>query len=192
MVATAAAYNDGPIAFRYPRGEGTGVELPAQGEILEIGKGRIVYTLESSSRRKPGSGNSAPDSQPDPVLQRDDNSVAILSYGTRLTESLKAAKLLEEKGKRVTVADARFAKPLDESLIRTLAENHASLITIEEGSIGGFGSYVLDFLNRENLLSRCRVKNLYLPDIFQDHDDPLRQYETAGLTARDIITAIFK
>ncbi len=189
MVATAAAYNDGPIAFRYPRGEGTGVELPAQGEILEIGKGRIVYTLESSSRRKPGSGNSAPDSQPDPVLQRDDNSVAILSYGTRLTESLKAAKLLEEKGKRVTVADARFAKPLDESLIRTLAENHASLITIEEGSIGGFGSYVLDFLNREELLGKTRVKNLYLPDIFQDHDDPLRQYETAGLTARDIVKA---
>ncbi|MBK7361787.1 MAG: 1-deoxy-D-xylulose-5-phosphate synthase [Micavibrio sp.] len=173
MVATAAAYNDGPIAFRYPRGEGTGVELPAQGEILEIGKGRIVYTSRHPERSE-GSR---------------DNAVAILSYGTRLTESLKAAKLLEEKGKRVTVADARFAKPLDESLIRALAENHGTLITIEEGSIGGFGSYVLDFLNREELLGKTRVKNLYLPDIFQDHDDPLRQYETAGLTARDIVKA---
>ncbi|MBK9563564.1 MAG: 1-deoxy-D-xylulose-5-phosphate synthase [Micavibrio sp.] len=173
MVATAAAYNDGPIAFRYPRGEGTGVELPAQGEILEIGKGRIVYTSRHPERSE-GSR---------------DNAVAILSYGTRLTESLKAAKLLEEKGKRVTVADARFAKPLDESLIRALAENHGTLITIEEGSIGGFGSFVLDFMNREELLGKTRVKNLYLPDIFQDHDDPLRQYETAGLTARDIVKA---
>ena len=195
MVSTAAAHDSGPIAFRYPRGEGSGVELPAQGEILPIGKGRIIYKSQpqtpSQPRRKPGPIASKPQDTMDPVLQRDydEESVAILSYGTRLTESLKAAKLLEEKGKRVTVADARFAKPLDESLIRALAENHSTLVTIEEGSIGGFGSYVLDFLNRENLLSRCRVKNLYLPDIFQDHDDPLRQYETAELTARDIVKA---
>ncbi len=135
--------------------------------------------------------NGDPDKKRIPAQGGDDNSVAILSYGTRLTESLKAAKLLEDKGKRVTVADARFAKPLDESLIRALAENHGTLITIEEGSIGGFGSFVLDFMNREGLLERCRVKNLYLPDIFQDHDDPLRQYETAGLTAKDIVKAAF-
>ncbi|MBP7721445.1 MAG: 1-deoxy-D-xylulose-5-phosphate synthase [Alphaproteobacteria bacterium] len=197
MVATAARYNDGPIAFRYPRGEGTGIELPAQGQPLEIGKGRIVYESPSQPRppsqplRKPGPIASQPQDAMDPVLQRDydEESVAILSYGTRLTESLAAAKLLEDKGKRVTVADARFAKPLDESLIRALAKNHGTLITIEEGSIGGFGSYVLDFLNRESLLSRCRVKNLYLPDIFQDHDDPAKQYETAELTARDIVKA---
>lgn len=129
----------------------------------------------------------------DSGLRRNDSveSVAILSYGTRLSESLKAAKLLEEKNIRVTVADARFAKPLDESLIRTLAANHATLITIEEGSIGGFGAFVLDFMNREGLLAHCRVKNLYLPDIFQDHDDPARQYETAGLTARDIVKMIY-
>ncbi|MGB4106345.1 MAG: 1-deoxy-D-xylulose-5-phosphate synthase [Alphaproteobacteria bacterium] len=196
MVATAAAYDSGPIAFRYPRGEGTGAELPERGTPLEIGKGRIVYSSISQPRRKPGPIASQPQDTIGPVLQRDcdEESVAILSYGTRLTESLKAAKLLEEKGPKgsrfVTVADARFAKPLDESLIRTLAENHATLITIEEGSIGGFGSFVLDFMNRENLLSGCRVKNLYLPDIFQDHDDPLRQYEAAGLTAKDIVKSL--
>ncbi|MCE7887883.1 MAG: 1-deoxy-D-xylulose-5-phosphate synthase [Alphaproteobacteria bacterium PRO2] len=196
MVATAAAHDAGPIAFRYPRGEGTGAGLPAQGEILEIGKGRIVYEspLSSSPRRKPGSMEpTSANVEMDSGLRRNDSveSVAILSYGTRLSESLKAAKLLEEKNIRVTVADARFAKPLDESLIRTLAANHATLITIEEGSIGGFGAFVLDFMNREGLLAHCRVKNLYLPDIFQDHDDPARQYETAGLTARDIVKMIY-
>jgi 1-deoxy-D-xylulose-5-phosphate synthase len=183
MVATAAAHDAGPIAFRYPRGEGTGAELPAQGEILEIGKGRIVYTSEDDGTRLPPAKREA-------RAANTDKRVAILSYGTRLEESLKAAKLLEEKNIRVTVADARFAKPLDESLIRTLAANHAQIITIEEGSIGGFGAFVLDFMNRENLLQNCRVKNLYLPDIFQDHDDPAKQYETAGLTARDIVKLV--
>ncbi len=174
MVATAAAYNDGPIAFRYPRGEGTGVDLPEQGEILEIGKGRIVYTSPSPQR---GEGRGEGDKTP----------VAILSYGARLQECLKAAELLEKKGRAVTVADARFAKPLDEELIKQLATNHAQLITIEEGSIGGFGSYVLEYMNKENLLTNCRVKTMHLPDRFQDQDAPERQYEEAGLIAEDIV-----
>src|SRR5262249_46050801 len=105
-------------------------------------------------------------------------------------ESLKAAKLLEAKGHAVTVADARFAKPLDESLITRLASSHSVLLTIEEGSRGGFGSYVLDFLNEKNLLVACRVKPLRLPDQFQDHDAPEKQYEAAGLCARDIVKAV--
>ena len=183
MVATAAAYNDGPIAFRYPRGEGTGVEIPAQPEILPIGKGRIVYT-SCHPERSEGSQDPSVASLPQDDIK---GNVAILSYGTRLQECLKAAKLLEEKGKTVTIADARFAKPLDETLIRDLATRHAQLITIEEGSIGGFGSFVLEFMNRENLLTNCRVHTMHLPDIFQDHDDPAKQYETAGLTAKNIL-----
>ena len=208
MVATAAAYNDGPIAFRYPRGEGTGAALPERGTPLEIGKARIVYSTvipgtESRSeaeppRRRGVNGDPArnlsrSDTQKDriPAQGGDDNSVAILSYGTRLAESLEAAKILEAKGTAVTVADARFAKPLDENLIRSLTTDHRLLITIEEGSRGGFGAYVLDFMNREGLLERCRVKNLYLPDIFQDHNTPEKQYEAAELTARDIVKAAF-
>ena len=113
MVATAAAYDDGPIAFRYPRGEGVGVDLPERGDILEIGKGRIL---------------------------REGSKVAILSLGTRLADALKAAEELESYGVSTTVADARFAKPIDRDLLRRLAANHEVLITIEEGSIGGFGS----------------------------------------------------
>ena len=173
MVATAASYDKGPIAFRYPRGEGAGVELPKTGKILEIGKGRIVY---ESDHRSP--------------ITDHQNRVAILSYGARLSEAIQAAALLEEKGHAVTVADARFAKPLDENLIRQLATHHSSLITIEEGSIGGFGSYVLEFLNRENLLGQCRVQTMRLPDLFQDHDDPAKQYEAAGLVARDIVKKV--
>jgi 1-deoxy-D-xylulose-5-phosphate synthase len=172
MVATAAAYDSGPIAFRYPRGEGTGATLPARGEILEIGKSRIVKMSEC------GGGKKTKDS------------VCIISYGTRLAESLKAAELLAAEGHGYTVVDARFAKPLDESMLRGAAENHDVIVTIEEGSRGGFGAFVLDFLNRENLLERCRVKNLYLPDIFQDHDTPEKQYETASLTARDIVKSL--
>jgi 1-deoxy-D-xylulose-5-phosphate synthase len=201
MVATAAAYNDGPIAFRYPRGEGTGAKLPERGEILEIGKGRVVYSSPSSpaaSRQAsvngdPAQNMSRSDTKKDriPAQGGDDNErdVALLSYGTRLTECLKAAELLEAKGKSVTVADARFAKPLDESLIRSLAEHHGTLITIEEGSRGGFGAFVLEFMNDAGLLAQCRVKTLHLPDLFQDHDDPAKQYETAELTARDIVKA---
>ncbi len=194
MVATAAAWNDGPIAFRYPRGEGTGVELPERGEILEIGKARIVY---SSLRGGPSLSGADEAIQSDKwiaalpaVARNDEKTVAILSYGTRLAESLKAAKMLEERGHGVTVVDARFAKPLDECLIRKLAATHKTLITIEEGSRGGFGAFVLDFLNRENLLQNCRVHSMTLPDVFQDHDSPDKQYETAGLMARDIVRAV--
>jgi 1-deoxy-D-xylulose-5-phosphate synthase len=157
MVATAAAYDDGPIAFRYARGEGTGIALPEQGQILEIGKGRMM---------------------------REGKDIAILSYGTRLAEAMIAAEELN-----ATVADARFAKPLDEGLIRDLAKNHKTLITIEEGAIGGFGSYVLEFLSREGLLDngKLKVRTMHLPDIFQDHDSPDKQYQQAGLTAKDIV-----
>jgi 1-deoxy-D-xylulose-5-phosphate synthase len=189
MVATAAAYNDGPIAFRYPRGEGTGAELPAQGEILEIGKGRIIR----SSLRGAECGEAIQSEKwiaALPPVARNDNSVALLSYGTRLSECLLAAELLEAKGLPVTVADARFAKPLDESLITRLAQTHAQLITIEEGARGGFGAFVLDYMNQSGLLQNCRVKNMTLPDVFQDHADPAEQYKTAQLTARDIVKAI--
>jgi 1-deoxy-D-xylulose-5-phosphate synthase len=163
MVATAAAYEEGPIAFRYPRGEGRGLELPQRGEVLEIGRGRIV---------------------------REGGDVAILSYGARLAECLAAAALLEEKGVSATVADARFAKPLDEALLRRLAKEHKKLVIVEEGAIGGFGSYALDFLNHEGLLDgRLRVRTLRLPDLFQDHDSQPRQYEEAGLSAAQIAKA---
>jgi len=160
MVATAAAHNDGPIAFRYPRGEGIGIDLPEQGEILPIGKGRIV---------------------------REGKDIAILSYGGRLQECMKAA---EELG--ATVADARFAKPLDEDMIRDLAQNHKALITIEEGSIGGFGSFVLEFLSRDGLLDPTnngglKIRTMHLPDRFQDQDDPKNQYIEAGLDASHIV-----
>lgn len=162
MVATAAAYNDGPIAFRYPRGEGVGVEMPEEGSILSIGKGRIV---------------------------REGNDIAILSYGTRLNEALIAADMLEAKSISVTVADARFAKPIDEEMIRRLAKNHQKLIIIEEGSAGGFGSYTLSFLSRTGLLDNAslKVRSLHLPDIFQDQDTQDKQYEVAGLNAKHIV-----
>lgn len=160
MVATAAAYDAGPMAFRFSRGEGVGVALPEEGRAFQIGKGRVV--------------------------EEGDN-VAILSYGARLAECRLAAELLRQKGVSATVADARFAKPLDEALIRQLAKHHEQMIVVEEGSVGGFGAYVLAFLNRENLLGTCRVKTLHLPDIFQDHDTPQKQYEEAGLTAADIV-----
>ena len=156
MVATAAAHNNGPIALRYPRGEGTGTDLPEEGQALEIGKGRIV--LEGKD-------------------------VAILSYGARLEECLKAAEKVD-----ASVADARFAKPLDEDLIRDLVQNHKKLITIEEGSTGGFGSFVLEFLSNNGLLDgSCTVQTMHLPDIFQDQDDPAKQYEEAELTAQKIV-----
>ncbi len=173
MVHTAANYNDGPIAFRYPRGEGTGAPLPENPEILTIGKARIVY--QSEALRSSSAARS--------------EAVAILSFGARLEECKRAARLLEEKGMSVTIADARFAKPLDEDLIRDLATSHAQLITIEEGSRGGFGAFVLEFLANNDLLGNCRVRTLTLPDIFQDHDDPQKQYEAAGLMAKDIVKA---
>ncbi|WP_119678958.1 1-deoxy-D-xylulose-5-phosphate synthase [Indioceanicola profundi] len=166
MVATAAAYDAGPIAFRYPRGEGVGVDMPDQGVPLEIGKGRIV---------------------------RQGAKVAILSLGARLKEALVAAEDLAARGLSTTVADARFAKPLDEELIRRLAAEHEVLITIEEGSVGGFGSFVLGFLANNGLLEHgLKVRTMTLPDVFQDHDTPEKQYEEAGLTAPHIVTTALK
>ncbi len=161
MVATAAAYDDGPCAFRYPRGEGVGVDLPERGSVLEIGKGRVL---------------------------REGTTVALLSYGGRLAECLKAADELAAKGLSCTVADARFAKPLDTDLVDRLVREHEVLITLEEGSIGGFGSYVLGHLARTGQLDNgVKIRTMNLPDIFQDHDKPAKQYEEAGLAARNIV-----
>jgi 1-deoxy-D-xylulose-5-phosphate synthase len=160
MVATAAAYDDGPIAFRYPRGEGVGVELPERGTPIEIGKGRMIQ----KGKR-----------------------VAILSFGTRLDAVRKAAESLEAQGITPTIADARFAKPLDENLIRDLAENHEALITIEEGAIGGFGSHVADFLANAGVFDRgIKFRSMVLPDTFIDQSSPEDMYATAGLNAADI------
>ncbi|WP_350336189.1 1-deoxy-D-xylulose-5-phosphate synthase [Coralliovum pocilloporae] len=165
MVATAAAHDTGPIAFRYPRGEGVGVDLPEKGVPLEVGKGRIV---------------------------RQGSTIAILSFGARLSEALKAAEKLEGHGLSATVADARFAKPLDEDLVRELAQNHDVLITLEEGSIGGFGSFVLHFLAEEGLLDNgLRVRSMVLPDIYQDQDKPDAMYQQAGLDADTIVAKAF-
>ncbi len=195
MVATAAAYNDGPIALRYPRGEGTGVDIPDEPEILEIGRGRVVYSNHPTMSSFGSTEGPTPQLNMDPAIKsQDDNKerIALLSYGTRLAECMKAAEMLEKDGKTVTVADARFAKPLDEELLRALAQNHDTLITIEEGSIGGFGSYVLEFLARDGLLDNgnLKVRTLHLPDVFQDQDAPAKQYEQAGLMAKDIIKVI--
>ncbi|HAJ89758.1 MAG TPA: 1-deoxy-D-xylulose-5-phosphate synthase [Rhodospirillaceae bacterium] len=166
MVATAASYDRGPIALRYPRGEGTGVTLPSSGKPMKIGKGRIVRDGEN------GEG-------------------AILSYGTRLGECLKAADILADKGQSVTVADARFAKPLDTDLIRTLATRHKTLVLVEDGSSGGFGAMVLQYLANAGLLdSGLKIRTLHLPDVFQDHDTQDAQYKTAHLMAQDIVAAL--
>jgi len=161
MIATAAAHDTSPSAVRYPRGEGMGVTLPDEGDILEIGKGRIV---------------------------REGKQIAILSLGTRLEEALKAADEFNAKGLSCTVADARFAKPLDIEMIRKLALEHEVLITIEEGSIGGFGSHVLDYLSNEGLLEAgLKVRTMKLPDVFIDQGNPADMYEQAGLTSDDIV-----
>ncbi len=164
MVATAAAYDDGPIAFRYPRGEGVGVEMPQHGVPLEIGKGRIV---------------------------KQGTQVALLSLGTRLAECLSAAEQLGQRGLSTTVADARFAKPLDEGMILRLAREHEVLVTVEEGSVGGFGSHVLQLLAREGMLDRgLKIRSLVLPDIFQDHNKPEAMYAEAGLDAAGIVRTV--
>ncbi|WP_201861084.1 1-deoxy-D-xylulose-5-phosphate synthase [Microvirga soli] len=167
MVATAAAHDSGPIAFRYPRGEGVGVDMPEQGVPLAIGKGRVV---------------------------KDGSRIAILSLGTRLSEALKAAEELEARGLSTTVADARFAKPLDEELILRLARDHEVLITVEEGSIGGFGSYVLQLLADKGALDRgtLKVRSMVLPDVYIDQDKPDRMYAKAGLDAAGIVTKVFE
>ena len=164
MVATAVEIDDRPSAFRYPRGEGVGVDMPAIGTPLEIGKGRII---------------------------REGTKVAILSLGTRLAESLKAAEQLGALGLSTTVADARFAKPLDTDLVARLAREHEVLVTVEEGSIGGFGSHVLDFLAHSGVLDRgLKVRPLALPDIFIDHDKPELMYDKAGLNAAQIVETV--
>jgi 1-deoxy-D-xylulose-5-phosphate synthase len=164
MVATAAAIDDGPCAFRYPRGEGFGVEMPEEGRPLEIGKGRIL---------------------------REGSAVALLSLGTRAQECLKAAEQLAGFGLSATVADARFAKPLDEDLIRRLARNHEVLVTVEEGSVGGFGSHVLRFLAESGALDKgLKVRTMVLPDSFIDHGKPEQMYEAAGLSAPGIVATV--
>jgi 1-deoxy-D-xylulose-5-phosphate synthase len=161
MVATAAAIDDRPSAFRYPRGEGVGVDLPEVGVPLEVGKGRIV---------------------------REGTSIALLSLGTRLQEALGAAEMLGSMGLSTTVADARFAKPIDEALVRDLAKNHEVLLTLEEGSIGGFGSHVLSFLADEGLLDGgLKVRSMVLPDCFIDQESPEKMYEFAGLDCNGIV-----
>ncbi len=160
-VATAVAIDDRPSAFRYPRGEGTGVQVPLLAAPFEIGRGRIV---------------------------REGTAVAILSFGTRLGEALKAADLLAARGLSATVADARFAKPLDVDLMLRLAREHEALITVEEGSMGGFGAFVLQELARHGALDRgLKIRTLTLPDIFQDHDKPDAMYAQAGLDADGIV-----
>ena len=165
MVATAASIDDGPVAFRYPRGEGVGLELPDEGTPLAIGKGRIL---------------------------REGTSVALLSFGGRLQECLKAADQLAGYGLSATVADARFAKPLDEDLIRQLVHHHEVLITIEEGATGGFGAAVLQFLANDGALDKgLRVRPMVLPDVFIEHDKPETMYAAAGLNAAGIVRTVF-
>jgi len=160
MVATAVDYSDGPIAFRYPRGNGVGCDLPLIGKPLEIGKGRIVAT---------------------------GNSIALLSFGTRLSEVLKASESLKLKGIEPTIVDARFAKPLDEKLIISLVESHEAIITIEEGSIGGFGSHVQQFLSKNSVFDKgFKFRSMILPDVFIDQSSPEDMYQQAGLNASDI------
>ncbi|MDP3400185.1 MAG: transketolase C-terminal domain-containing protein, partial [Brevundimonas sp.] len=160
MIATSLEIDDRPSAFRYPRGDGVGVEIPELAAPLEIGKGRIV---------------------------REGTTVAILSLGTRLQESLKAAETLAARGVSTTVADARFAKPLDQEMILRLAREHEVLITVEEGAMGGFGGFVLQMLAEKGALDGgLKIRTLHLPDVFQDHDKPEVQYAAAGLNADQI------
>ncbi|MCA1366687.1 1-deoxy-D-xylulose-5-phosphate synthase [Bradyrhizobium sp. BRP14] len=166
MVRTAAAYDEGPISFRYPRGEGVGVELPERGEILEIGKGRIL---------------------------KEGTKVALLSFGTRLADCLLAAEDLDAAGLSTTVADARFAKPLDHDLVRRLARDHEVLVTIEEGAIGGFASHVLQFLAEEGLLDGgLKVRPMIMPDIWMEQAKPEAMYAHAGLDRAGIVSTVFK
>ena len=161
MMATAQIIDDRPSAFRYPRGEGIGLKLPAEGVPLGIGKGRVV---------------------------REGTAVALLSFGTRLAECLKAADVLGARGLSTTVADARFVKPLDTELVRRLAAEHEVFITVEEGAIGGFGAHVLQYLATAGLLDRgLKVRSMILPDHFIDHDKPQSQYDEAGLNAKHIV-----
>ena len=164
MVATAAAIDDRPSALRYPRGAGVGVPMPERGEALAIGKGRVM---------------------------REGTTAALLSYGARLQECLQAADELAARGLSTTVVDARFAKPLDEDLVRRLAREHEVLVTIEEAAIGGFASHVMQFLALDGLLDAgLKIRPMVLPDRFVDHGTPEGMYEDAGLKAPDIVTTV--
>lgn len=166
MVRTAGEYNEGPISFRYPRGEGVGIDMPERGELLEIGKGRIV---------------------------KEGTRVAILSFGTRLNESMLAAEELEGFGLSTTVADARFAKPLDTNLIDQLAANHEVLITVEEGSVGGFGSHVAQYVAQSGALDNgmLRFRSIFMPDIYMDQSSPNDMNEVAGINRGGIVETVF-
>ncbi len=166
MTYTAALHDSGPIAFRYPRGNGTGIALPEVAERLEIGKGRIV---------------------------REGKKVAILSLGTRLAEAQKAADTLDAKGLSTTVADLRFAKPLDEAMIRHLIATHEVVVTVEEAAIGGLGAHVLTLASDLGLMDAgLKIRTLRLPDVFQEHDNPVKQYDEAGLNAPQIVECVLK
>ena len=166
MIATAVAIDDAPSSFRYPRGEGVGIELPQRGEVLAIGRGRVL---------------------------REGSKVAILSFGTRLADALKAAEELETYGLPATVADARFAKPLDRDLILNLARNHEVMITIEEGAVGGFGSQVLALLAGAGALDRgLRIRTLTMPDAFIEQDKPEIMIAGSGLDSRGIVATVFE
>jgi len=166
MIATATAYDDGPSAFRYPRGEASGITIPDLASPLQIGKGRIL---------------------------REGSKVAILSLGTRLGDSLKAADMLAARGLSTTVADARFAKPIDKDLVLQLARHHECLITVEEGAVGGFGAFVLHYLAGEGALDAgLKIRTLVLPDVYQDHDSQANQYAQAGLDATGIMLTALK
>jgi 1-deoxy-D-xylulose-5-phosphate synthase len=164
MINTSVNINDRPSAFRYPRGNGIGMELPSIKDILEIGKGRII---------------------------QEGKKVAILNFGTRLDECKKAAEKLFNQGIDCTIVDARFAKPLDEKLIMEIATNHEVLITIEEGSIGGFGSHVMQLLSDRGVFDRgLKFRSMILPDIFIDQDSPEKMYEVAGLDSASIANKV--
>ncbi len=166
MVATAAAIDDRPSAFRFPRGEGLGVSMPEEGQPLEIGKGRVL---------------------------REGSKIALLNFGARLGECLKAADDLAGFGLSTTVADARFVKPLDTALVLRLAREHEVLITIEEGAIGGFGSHVAQALAENGAFDAgIRFRSMVLPDIFIDHDSPAAMYAKAGLDAKGIVAKAFE
>jgi 1-deoxy-D-xylulose-5-phosphate synthase len=161
MIATCAAIDDRPSAVRYPRGEGMGVEMPARGQVLPIGKGRIL---------------------------KEGTSIAILNLGSRLKEAMRAAEELAARGLSTTIADARFAKPLDHDLIRRLAHEHPVLITIEDGAAGGFAAHVMQFMALDGLLENgLKFRPMTLPDIYIDQDKPELQYDLAGLNAKHIV-----
>ena len=164
MINTSVKINDRPSAFRYPRGNGVGIEIPGINETIEIGKGRIV---------------------------KEGKQVAILNFGARLQECKKASEILSKKGIEITIADARFAKPLDKKLIVELATNHEVLISIEEGSIGGFGSHVMHFLSERGVFDKgLKFRSMILPDMFIDQDSPEKMYEKAGLDSQSIVNKV--